>query len=163
MVYLNRTAIHLFGISKLLSTIRSHFNMGSYQHHNCLCVCEHACVQNAARTLYQCTSRSHTVTGTGTPTCFLCVGLLMRFCVQLEPLHVMALVPSCPFTHNDWSSWGTLILTLSRHGLLPTWGLFVFSLPQFAVKKQNHVLCWLQCVCVCMCVWHRRTEWKVHT
>lgn len=151
MVYLNKTAIHLFGISKLLSTIRSHFNMGSYQHHNCLCVCEHACVQNAARTLYQCTSRSHTVTGTGTPTCFLCVGLLMRFCVQLEPLHVMALVPSCPFTHNNWSSWGTLILTLSRHGLLPTWGLFVFSLPQFAAKKQNHVLCWLQCVCVCVC------------
>lgn len=87
----------------------------------------------------------------GPPPAFCVWDSLWDF-VQLEPLHVMALVPSCPFTHNNWSSWGTLILTLSRHGLLPTWGLFVFSLPQFAAKKQNHVLCWLQCVCVYVCV-----------
>lgn len=89
--------------------------------------CMHVC--KTLHTLYQCTtgipySNRHSDAHR------LFSDSVWDFFVQLEPLHVIALVPSCPFTHNDWSSRGTLILTLSRHGLLPTWdftGLFFFS------------------------------------
>lgn len=65
----------------------------------CVFVCMHVCkvsVRGQCRDLTQWQALGHP------PTSWYVCGTL-----QLEPLHVTALVPSCPFTRNDWPIWGT--------------------------------------------------------
>lgn len=94
----------------------------------------------------------------------MCVGLRVRLCVQLEPLHVTALVPSCPFTHNDWPSWDTHTHTLPAWVTSDMGLLWHFPRTSSSVHSRTRKRCTAQtsklskCVSVCVCVCHRRME-----
>ena len=156
------------------------------QWHDCLCVCVHACVQNAPCLRTGAALGSHTAAGTGTPTYFMvCVweSVWDCVCVQLEPLHVTAPVPSCPFTRNDW-------LTLDTHTRTHTHNL-AHTLPEWVTSDMGFLMAFSQnpflgsqldektmyctdfkalpvCVCVCvrarvcLCAPEENREWKAH-